>query len=74
MRHRQASLVERFVKFVCLVHIKGWIWCPLPAEAGISDLELLSRIPLYLFRGLPASMEADKIIISELTRQIFGFS
>ena len=44
MTDGQASLLERFVKFVCLVYIKWWIRCPLPAEAGISGLELLSRI------------------------------
>ena len=48
MTDRQASLLEKFVKFVCLVYIKWWIRCPLPAEAGISNLELLSRI-----RSLP---------------------
>ena len=44
MTDRQASLLERFVKFVCLVYIKWWIRGPFPAEAGISNLELLSRI------------------------------
>lgn len=43
----QAALIGRFVKFVALVYTKWWIRCPLIAESGILDLELLSDIRAY---------------------------
>ena len=43
----QVGLIQRFVKFVCLVYTKWWIRCPLPAECGLSDLILLSDIRSY---------------------------
>ena len=43
--------------------------------AADETINIMPMLPtLYLFRGLPAFMEKDKIIISKLTRQIFGFS
>ena len=47
MTLKQAALLVRFVKFVCLVYIKWWIRCPLIAESGMVDLELLSDIRAY---------------------------
>lgn len=47
MTDRQADLLERFVKFVCLIYVKWWIRCPLAAEAGLNDLDLLSSIRTY---------------------------
>ena len=44
MTPRQVVLIERFVRFVCLVHAKWWIRCPLPAECGLVDLQLLRAI------------------------------
>ena len=47
MTDQQIPLLERFVKFVCLVYVKWWIRCPLAAEAGLNDLQLLSTIRSY---------------------------
>ena len=47
MTTHQAELLERFVKFVCLVYVKWWVRCPLVCESGIVDLELLSDIRNY---------------------------
>ena len=44
MTPRQVVLIERFVRFVCLVHTKWWIRCPLPAECGLVDLQSLRAI------------------------------
>ena len=44
MTQRQVPLLERFVKFICLVYAKWWIRCPLPAECGLTDLQLLKEI------------------------------
>ena len=30
MTKKQVALLERFVKFICLVYAKWWIRCPLP--------------------------------------------
>ena len=47
MTERQVGLLERFVTFVCLVYARWWIRCPLPAECGLSDLQLLKDIRSY---------------------------
>ena len=47
MTHAQADLIERFVKWACLVWVKWWIRCPLVAEAGLVDLEQLHDIRSY---------------------------
>ena len=47
MTERQVGLLERFVTFVCLVYARWWISCPLPAECGLSDLQLLKDIRSY---------------------------
>ena len=36
MTKAQVPLLERFVKFICIVYVKWWIRCPLPAECGLS--------------------------------------
>ena len=47
MTQKQAALIERFVKFISLVFVKWWIRCPLAAESGLVDLQLLSDIRAY---------------------------
>ena len=47
MTVRQVELLERFITFVCLVYAKWWIRCPLPAECGLTDLQLLKDIRSY---------------------------
>ena len=43
MTQRQVPPLERFIKFICLVYAKWWIRCPLPAECGLTDLQLLKE-------------------------------
>ena len=47
MTQAQAILIERLVKFVILPWVKWWIRCPLAAEAGLVDLELLRDIRAF---------------------------
>ena len=47
MTQAQAVLIERFVKFVIVPWVKWWIRCPLAAEAGLVDLELLRDIRAF---------------------------
>ena len=54
--------VVRFVRFVCLVYAKWWIRCPLPAECGLVDLELLRAI-----RSFP-----DEVIALAAERAFLG--
>ena len=64
MTPRQVVLIERFVKFVCIVYAKWWIRCPLPAECGLLDLQLLREI-----RSFPddvISTAAEKALLRHL--------
>ena len=47
MTKKQVGLIERFVKFICIIYAKWWIRCPLPAECGLTDLQLLQDIRTY---------------------------
>ena len=47
MTQQQAVLIERFIKFISLVFVKSWIRCPLAAESGLVDQQLLSDIRAY---------------------------
>ena len=57
MTPHQAELIERFVKFICLVYIKWWVRCPLVCESGLVDLELLKDIREYPDRTVAAAAE-----------------
>ena len=59
MTPRQLGLKE---SFVCLVYAKWWIRCPLPAECGLVDLELLRAI-----RSFP-----DEVIALAAERAFLG--
>ena len=64
MTPRQVGLIERFVRFVCLVYAKWWIRCPLPAECGLVDLQLLRAI-----RSFPdevIALAAEKALLGHL--------
>ena len=64
MTPRQVGLIERFVRFVCLVYAKWGIRCPLPAECGLVDLQLLGAI-----RSFPdevIALAAEKAFLGHL--------
>ena len=64
MTPRQVVLIERFVRFVCLVHAKCWIRCPLPAECGLVDLQLLRAI--RSFPDQVIALAAEKALLGHL--------
>ena len=57
MTKAQVPLLERFVKFICIVYVKWWIRCPLPAECGLSDLQLLEDIRSYPDKTISTAAE-----------------
>lgn len=57
MTKAQVPLLERFVKFICIVYVKWWIRCPLPAEFGLSDLQLLEDIRSYPDKTISTAAE-----------------
>ena len=74
-QHTQMKTIEKGLneRVECIFLVKGSTHYSQPCDSYPFG-SMRKIITLYLFRGLPASMEADKISISELTRQIFGFS
>ena len=57
MTKKQLGLLERFVKFICVVYAKWWITCPLPAECGLADLQLLEAIRSYPDKTIATAAE-----------------
>ena len=57
MTKKQLGLLERFVKFICVVYAKWWITCPLPAECGLADLQLLEAFRAYPDKTIATAAE-----------------